>query len=344
MSVAASKGDVLAMIHAVIAMIILIVFLDQLLWRPLVIWSQKFRIEETGPISPANSWFLNLLKNSYMIDFVKSRLKQLSRFFQDRVAQKKRGDYQNLTRILSRTGLVILLALLLWAIVAVFGLIKDVSLEKWLYLLKLLSFTLLRVFFCLTISCLIMLPLGLAIGLSEKWGRVIQPILQVGASFPATLLFPALILVFKYFGINLGIGSVVLMFMGTQWYILFNVMAGARAMPSDLREVASSFRFSRMLRFWKLYLPAIFPYFITGMLSAAGGAWNTSIVAEYATYNGQVWTTPGIGSSISLAAQNNDFPLLAASVFVMVVVVVILNYQVWLRLYHYSEKRFALNV
>ncbi len=344
MSVAASKGDILAMIQSIVAMIILIVFLDQLLWRPLVVWSQKFRIEETGPIIPCESWFLKLLKSSLLIAFFKARFKQMRCFLQDLFAKKKRHDYQTFTRILSRLGLAVLLGLILWALIAVSVLLKDVTGEKWLYLLKLLSLTFLRVFICVSVSCMIMLPLGLAIGLSEKWERVIQPILQVGASFPATLLFPALILLFKYIGIGLGIGSVILMFMGTQWYILFNVMAGAKAMPSDLREVARSFRFSRMLRFRRLYLPAIFPYFITGMLSAAGGAWNTSIVAEYATYKEQVWTTPGIGSSISLAAQNNDFPLLAASILVMVVVVVLLNYQVWLRLYHYSEKRFALNV
>ena len=134
------------------------------------------------------------------------------------------------------------------------------------------------------------------------------------------------------------------MLLGTQWYILFNVMAGTRAMPSDLREAAASFRFNRIQRFLWVYVPAIFPYLITGILSASGGAWNASIVAEYAMFKGQVLTTPGLGSSISLAAQNNNFPLLAASVLVMVIVVVIINYQVWLRLYHYSEKRFALNV
>ena len=134
------------------------------------------------------------------------------------------------------------------------------------------------------------------------------------------------------------------MLMGTQWYILFNVMAGAKAMPSDLRETAKSFSFNRFQRLLWLELPAIFPYLITGIVSAAGGAWNASIVAEYTTYKGEVWTTAGIGSSISLAAQNNDYPLLAASILILVAVVALINYQVWLKLYHYSEKRFALNV
>jgi NitT/TauT family transport system permease protein len=201
-----------------------------------------------------------------------------------------------------------------------------------------------RVFICIAISVVVMLPLGLAIGSSERWGRRLQPVIQVVASFPATLLFPALIFVFKLFRIPLGIGSIALMTMGTQWYILFNVMAGAKAIPSDLKEGARSFHFSRKQRFLWLNLPAIFPYLITGVLSASGGAWNASIVSEYVTYKDQVWAIPGIGSTINQAAQNNDYSLLAASVLLMMVIVVTINYQVWLKLYHFSEKRFALNV
>ena len=216
--------------------------------------------------------------------------------------------------------------------------------EQWVHVIQMMFLTLGRVFVCVFISTCIALPLGLAIGLSEKWSRVLQPLMQIGASFPATLLFPILVLAFKLAHIPLGIGSIILMLLGTQWYILFNVMAGAKAMPSDLREVASSFRFSRNNRFRWLYVPSLFPYLITGVITASGGAWNASIVSEYVTYQDKVWTTPGLGSTISLAAQNNDYSLLAASIFIMVIVVALLNLQVWLRLYHYSEKRYALNV
>jgi NitT/TauT family transport system permease protein len=181
------------------------------------------------------------------------------------------------------------------------------------------------------------------VGLSEKWSRLLEPFIQVGASFPATLLFPIAILLFEAAGFPLGIGSVFLMLMGSFWYIFLNVIAGARAMPSDLREVAANFTFNRRQRFFFLNLPAVFPYLVTGLVTASGGAWNASIVSEYVSYKNQILTTPGIGSSISLAAQNNDMPLLAASIVVLVVVVVIINLAVWLRLYHYSEKRFAIN-
>lgn len=342
MSVAASQGNVPAMINAVVAMVILIVFLDQILWRPLVVWSQKFRIEETSPIKQTESWFLNCLKNSYLIEGIRSLGISISHIWQN-LKVRVRGNGFMLV-VLSRVLLTALLVLLGVGAFFVFALLKDVTFEQWLYLGHMLLLTLSRVFISVAVSLLIMLPLGLAIGLSEKWGGLLQPIIQVTASFPATLLFPAFVVAFHFLGISLEVGSIFLMLMGTQWYILFNVMAGARAMPSDLREAARCFRFNGKQRFLWLNLPAIFPYLITGLLSASGGAWNASIVSEYVTYKRQAWTTPGIGSSISLAAQNNDYPLLAASIFIMVAVVVLLNYQVWLKLYHYSEKRFALNV
>jgi NitT/TauT family transport system permease protein len=196
---------------------------------------------------------------------------------------------------------------------------------------------------CLAVGTLIALPLGLWIGLSENISNRLEPVIQVTASFPATLLFPIMILLFNLVGISLNIGSIVLMLLGTQWYILFNVIAGAKAMPSDLKEVAVTFRLNYWQKFWKLHLPAVFPYFITGLVTAAGGAWNTSIVAEYVSYKNQILSVPGIGSTINFAAQNEEIPLLIASILLMAVVVVALNYQVWLRLYHYSEKRFSLN-
>jgi len=301
--------------------------------------------ETSSPFVQKESWFLNILKNSYLISFFRSFVRRFRHLLQNMESKNRRTFNLNfLTLIFSRIALFILLALLLWVVVSVGKLLKGVSIDQWLDLGKMLLMTFARVIICITISLMIMLPLGLAIGLSEKWCRILQPIIQVGASFPATLLFPALILVFKVLGISLGIGSIVLMLMGTQWYILFNVMAGARAMPSDLKDVSKSFHFNRMQRFKWLNLPAVFPYLITGILSASGGAWNASIVSEYVTYKNQVLTTPGIGSAISLAAQNNDYSLLTASLLVMVVVVVLLNYLVWLKLYHYSEKRFALNV
>jgi NitT/TauT family transport system permease protein len=342
MSIAAAEENTGAMIWAILAMIALIVFLDQILWRPLVVWSQKFRLEETGPSVVTETWFLNVLKNSYFLLALRRLFhvasKSMQNFMQHREA--KRGFAM---KLISRVLLIALLCLLLIAVGFVTLLVKDVSFSQWLHLGKLFLLTLGRVIVCLCLGVLVALPLGLFVGLSEKWSGLLEPFIQVGASFPATLLFPIAILFFAAAGIPLGIGSIFLMLMGSFWYVFLNVIAGAKAMPSDLREVAANFTLNRRQRFLFLHLPAVFPYLVTGLVTASGGAWNASIVSEYVSYKNQTLTTPGIGSSISLAAQNNDMPLLAASLVVLVVVVVSMNLAVWLRLYHYSEKRFAIN-
>jgi NitT/TauT family transport system permease protein len=170
-----------------------------------------------------------------------------------------------------------------------------------------------------------------------------QPIIQVAASFPAPMLFPLIIAVLQFSGISLGWGSIVLMLMGTQWYILFNVIAGAMAVPADLREAARSYRLTLWQRFRYLYFPASFPYLVTGWVTAAGGAWNASIVAEYVTFRGAVLQTIGLGGQISRATEAANFPLLAASVLAMSAVVVLFNRSVWRRLYDLAEKRYSLS-
>ena len=344
MSAAAANGDVWAMTAAVLAMIALIVFLDQLLWRPLVIWSQKFRIEETGPPLIAETWFLNILRNSSLIGGIHRLGRNLSRSIQNLCAKKRNPPSKEIFPLaVSRFFLILVFALLLTAAFFVARLLMGMQLEQWIYLSSMVLLTFLRVAACLSISLLIALPLGLTLGLSEKALGYLEPLIQIGASFPATLLFPAAILLLHFLGVSLAIGSVVLMLMGSFWYVFLNVIAGAKAIPSDLKEVAANFQLNRIQRFFWLQLPAIFPYLVVGIMTAAGGAWNASIVAEYVNYKGEVLTTPGIGSSISLAAQNNDMPLLAASILALAVFVVLLNYSFWLRLYRYSEQHFAIN-
>jgi NitT/TauT family transport system permease protein len=171
---------------------------------------------------------------------------------------------------------------------------------------------------------------------------VLQPVVQVVASFPAPMLFPAAIAVLRLLGVGIGWGSIVLMLLGTQWYILFNVVAGASSVPSDLREAARSFRLGPWQKLWTLYLPAIFPYLVTGWVTAAGGAWNASIVAEYVTHRGEVLATYGLGATVSEAAVRADFHTLAAAVLLMSALVVTFNRLVWRPLYHLAETRYSL--
>jgi NitT/TauT family transport system permease protein len=221
--------------------------------------------------------------------------------------------------------------------------LRGVPLAAWLRLGSAGLTTLGRVVASTIIGTLWALPAGLAIGLSPKLSRTLQPVVQVVASFPAPMLFPLVIGALAAAGVSLGWGSIVLMLLGTQWYILFNVIAGASAIPSDLREAARMYRLGAMARFWKLYLPAVFPYLVTGWVTAAGGAWNASIVSEFVTMKGQTLTTWGLGAQISEAASAADFPRLAASVLAMSLLVVLFNRLVWRPLHHIAETRFSLS-
>jgi len=210
-------------------------------------------------------------------------------------------------------------------------------------------------------------PAGLRIGLSPRLSRILQPVVQIVASFPAPMLFPVVILVLEFAGVSLDWGSILLMLLGTQWYILFNVIAGAMAIPADLKEAARSYNITGWQRFWVLYLPAIFPYLVTGWITAAGGAWNASIVSEYISMQRNVLEAHGLGARISEAAGGSAFSfgavcgtpasvepvaavsanaslsLLVASVLIMSTLVVLFNRLVWRRLYHLADTRFSVN-
>jgi NitT/TauT family transport system permease protein len=227
-----------------------------------------------------------------------------------------------------------------WKIIELF---MKVSWSQWVLILEEAVTTLVRVLLAVGLSALWTIPVGLWIGLSPRLSRISQPFVQVAASFPAPMLFSYVIIGMKFLGISLNWGSVALMLLGAQWYILFNVIAGAMAIPSDLLEAARMYRITGWQRFTKVLLPGIFPYLVTGMVTSAGGTWNASIVAEYITDNGQTLTAFGLGSQISISAGNEDFPLLTASVVMMSLMVVAFNRLVWKRLYRLAEEKYSLS-
>lgn len=342
MSVAVAKGDVRAMLWAIFAMITMIVALDQVLWRPVVVWSQKFRVEEGAEEQTASSWLYDWLRRSAVLEWIETILAKLHRP-RPKHPRAETNAQEKPSRLLSLALFALLIAALLFGAWRLVALLRQIRLGEWLPILKAGGWTLGRVLLSTALGTLWALPAGLAIGLSPKLSRILQPIVQVAASFPAPMLFPLVIAMLRAAGVSLGWGSVVLMLLGTQWYILFNVIAGSMAIPGDLREAAHSYRLRRRLRFLALYLPAVFPYLVTGWVTAAGGAWNASIVAEFVTFKGEVLTTNGLGAQISLAAERADFPHLAASVMVMATVVVLFNRTVWKRLYAIAEERFSLS-
>jgi NitT/TauT family transport system permease protein len=185
-------------------------------------------------------------------------------------------------------------------------------------------------------------PVGVAIGSNPRLARIAQPLVQVVASVPATALFPVILLFFIKLRGGMEIAAMALMLLGTQWYILFNVVAGAMAIPTDLKEAARVYRFSDWNRWRHLILPAIFPYLVTGMLTASGGAWNASIVAEYFHFQGKILSTAGLGSAISRASDSGRFDVLLAATLIMATVVVLINRFLWRRLYRLAATRFNL--
>ncbi len=347
MSVAVARGDVRAMVWAIIAMILMIVFLDQVLWRPVVVWSQKFRVEEGGAEEVASSWFYDWLRRSNIIEWLGNLARRVIRWTpRPRAHPRTDGETTQTTRwsgVVSLVLFALLLATLLFGGWRLFDMLRQLEPRDFLPIIRACGWTLGRVLLSTVLGTLWALPAGLAIGLSPRLSRIFQPIVQIAASFPAPMLFPIVIAVLKAAGVSLGWGSVVLMLLGTQWYILFNVIAGAMSIPADLREAAHSYRLNLRQRFFSLYLPAVFPYLVTGWVTAAGGAWNASIVAEYVTFKGQVLTTDGVGAQISLAAEHGDFAHLAASVMIMAAVVVLFNRTIWRWCYRIAEERFSLS-
>jgi NitT/TauT family transport system permease protein len=223
-------------------------------------------------------------------------------------------------------------------------LLTAVTLDQWEGLGVATLGTLLRVLAATALGTLWALPAGLAIGLSPRLSRILQPVVQVVASFPPPMLFPIVIAGLAVFGVGLGWGSILLMLFCTQWYILFNVIAGASAIPADLKEMTKSYRIVGWQRFRDLYFPGVFPYLVTGWVTAAGGAWNASIISElYAVSDDEVLRTWGVGAEISAAVDQKNFPMLAASVLAMSAVVVVFNRTVWRRCYRLAEERYSLN-
>jgi NitT/TauT family transport system permease protein len=345
MSSAVDHGRLDAMSLAIVAMTLMIILVDQLLWRPVVVWAQKFRIEEGGQVETMSSWFLDALRRSRFHRAMRHWLPKRKPVFRRRLTPIKESSYYS-SRIGATISLAVfglLMAVLTWGAWKLFLLIRGVTVGQWQSLTTAAFLTLGRVLTSTAIGTIWALPAGLAIGLSPRLSRMLQPVVQVVASFPAPMLFPIVISFLTWAGVSLGWGSILLMLLGTQWYILFNVIAGAMAIPADLREAATSFRIRGWQRFWTLYLPAVFPYLVTGWVTAAGGAWNASIVAEFVTFRGETLRAHGLGAHISEAAENADFPLLAASVMVMSTLVVVFNRTVWRRCYQLAEERFSLS-
>jgi NitT/TauT family transport system permease protein len=238
---------------------------------------------------------------------------------------------------------ILAVAAVLVAAIRALGLLRQVPGSDYLLLFEGAAATFLRVNAALLIASLWTIPVGVAIGFNPKLARLLQPLIQMVASFPATVFYPIIILAMFRMRIGLGIGSVVLMLLGTQWYVLFNVIAGAMAIPSEMREVSDLFHFTTIQRWTTVILPGIFPYLVTGLVTASGGAWNASIIAEYFHLKEHTIATLGLGAQISAASDSGNFGVLLMATIIMATMVVTVNRLLWRRMYHLAETKYRLD-
>jgi NitT/TauT family transport system permease protein len=349
---AASNGDFVAVTWGLVTMVLIIVLADQVLWRPLIAWSDKFKFENVESSDRVTSPVLDALRNSKIVGVINRFTFRpvVERLYMDmaqrRAKKKPRPASGESSRATTAVYLVVAAAALVVIGVAAFHallLLKDIHRHEFLTLLAGAGLTFVRVNAALLIGSLWTIPVGVAIGLNPRLSHIAQPVAQIAASFPATALFPLILIALMRVGLGLGIGSVALMLLAAQWYILFNVIAGAQAIPSDLREVSSLFRFPNIQRWTTVILPGIFPFLITGLITASGGAWNASIVAEYFQLKGQTLGTLGLGAQISAASDQSNYPVLLCATMIMALMVVTINRLVWRPLYHLAETKYRLD-
>jgi len=361
MATAIARGNGYAMIAGIVALTVLIIVMDILIWRPVLAWAHQFRLEEIPGFTATEPLMRNLVRESALLRWLTAMYRR--RVLHRSLLRKKemsgerhelRLDARRFVKSRSRRNATLIwigrLFLLGFVVLVLYGTIRlaytlvRVPIETWMSLLAGTGFTFVRVVTCLMLGSIWTVPVGIWVGTSQRRMRVAQPVVQILASFPAPMLYPLALAALFVLKIPFGLGAMFLMLLGAQWYILFNVLAGAMRIPLELKYAALLMNVPKAELWKKLYLPSVFPALVTGWVTAAGGAWNASIVAEYLPYNGTILTTHGLGSLISVAASGANFPVLAASLTIMVAVVIVLNRTVWAKIYHLSQSRFRMDL
>jgi NitT/TauT family transport system permease protein len=345
---AANAGDTRAIAWGVGTMVGIVVLIDQLIWRPIIAWAEKFKFEQVESAEPARSPFLDLLRRSKLIPFlgrisVSPARESLNLHFAK--VNAKRDERTVMAQVGPWAGRFIMAVALAGIAYATFRMIlmlAGLSSAEIGTILRGAGATFLRVEATLVLAGIWTIPVGVYVGMRPKLSALVQPLAQIAASVPATALFPIVLMILIRGGGGIGIASMLLLLLGTQWYILFNVIAGASAIPTDLKEVCGVFRLGNRERWKKLFLPGIFPYLITGFITASGGAWNASIVAEYFHFRGETLSTVGLGAVISHATDTGNFRVLLAATICMAAMVVTLNRLIWRRLYGLAATKYKL--
>jgi NitT/TauT family transport system permease protein len=345
MSVAIERGDVRAEVFGILAMGVIIVVVDRLIWWPLVLWSRRFKLDDFAGVAVAPSAFQSWLARSRFAGFAGGIMETLRRRFltlPDRpapVALAAAAKPSGAGRWLYRIFVALFAAGLAWGGVKLLLLLGHVPGKDWWEILYCTVISFGRVLAAVAIGTVWAVPVGVWIGLNPRLSSRLQPFIQFAASFPAPMVYPWILGLVLLVGGTLQWGAIVLILLGTQWYILFNVAASAAAVPNDIVSCASLLRLDRWRQWTRFLLPAVFPGLVTGWVTAAGGAWNATIVAEYVNAGGKLYQATGLGALISRATDAGNFPKLAAAVLVMAVVVVGINRTVWKKLQVLADNR-----
>lgn len=348
-AVAIKTANLHAILYAIIAMLVVILIYDQLLFRPLVTWADKFKAEQMADEHESRSWVVDMLHRTRLLRFLGIKLNTLfNAFVNMSILLSKPIHGKPMTHVkLNRYWVMLWNALFIMGVAsivifAVHYVLHNVPLKDVIHVLLLGCVTALRVVVLIVICSLIWVPIGVWAGLRPRIAQMVQPVAQFLAAFPANLLYPLVVILIVKFHLNVNVWVTPLMILGAQWYVLFNVIAGASVLPKDLLLVADNLGLSFWLRWRRLILPGIFPYYMTGAITAIGGAWNASIVAEVVQWGDTKLTATGLGAYISEYTTAGDFMHSALGIGMMCVLVLFFNRVVWRPLYVLAETRYQL--
>jgi len=345
-AVAIAQKNLPAIFEAIGAMLVVILIYDQLMFRPLVAWADRFRIGNEQSEEVPQSWALNVYRRSRFLDLLTTPFDQMMRWsyywhppsFGIRAATR---DVDS--RVAGFVWYAILGVLGLYAAYRIYDFAHgNLTWGDLATAVGLGFLTLLRVLVLIALTSLIWTPIGIYVGLRPRLTAIVQPVAQFLASFPANILFPLVVSVIVIWDLNPDVWLSPLMVLGTQWYILFNVIAGASTMPQELRDAADNFGVKGWLWWRRVALPAVFPYYVTGAITASGGAWNASIVAEVASWGTRTLRAHGLGAYIADAVTSGDFRRVVLGTAVMSFFVLVVNRILWRPLYWYAERKFRL--
>jgi NitT/TauT family transport system permease protein len=344
---ALKQENLKAIFYAIITMLVVILLYDQLLFRPLVAWSGKFRFETTATIAGPEPWMLKLLRRTALFqdigDVLSEWMRALTRLRLALPAKRQIDENAAPSKLVDTIWFTLITLTAAFAAWKIWLFISSTLHWSDVGTALLMGFyTLLRVIVLMIIASIIWVPIGVWIGLRPKTTRIVQPVAQFLAAFPANLLFPPVVLLIVYFHVSPDIWLTPLMLIGTQWYVLFNVIAGAAAFPGDMKEAVANFHIKGWLWWRKVMIPGILPYFITGALTASGGAWNASIVAEVASWGSHTLTAHGLGAYIAQATAAGNTPRVVLGVVVMSAFVITVNRILWRPLFAYATRRTTL--